>query len=512
MKRDSSTTSIWQQTNQTKTPGANNNPETTTVYDVIIIGAGITGLTTGLFLTEAGKKCLILEAKSLGYGTTSGTTAHLNTVLDTPYTTIIHKFCLEDAVLTAKGAKEAIQLIHQNSKTYGIDCDFKDRDGYLYAENEEEADNLDRIYDSLKQVNIDVCYADSTPVPIAFTKALRFSGQAQFHPVKYLVGLAEVFREKGGIIMENTPVDKVHETNGVQLVHTEKENYMARDVVYATHIPFGLNALHFKCAPYRSYVIGVTLPQIESYPEALIYDSKDPYHYFRTVDQPGNAKVLLIGGFDHKTGHEINTDYVFTELEAYARKYYDIKKVVYKWSSQYYQPADGLPYIGQLPGENKHIFIATGYSGNGMIFGTLSGRIIADLILSGESRYADLFSPARVKFIAAAKNMLTENFDVAKHFIADRLSIEALPEFSELSKGEGRVVQYNEHKLAIYKDDQGALKALHPICPHAGCVVEWNNAEKSWDCPCHGARYDIDGNFLNGPTVDPLKMVPLDAM
>jgi len=506
MMRDSNTTSIWQ---HTKDPDNLSMKAKTDIYDVIIIGAGITGLTTGLLLQEAGKKCLILEARNIGFGTTSGTTAHLNTVLDTPYTDLINKFGLQNSILIAEGAKDAIALIKDNIDQYDIDCDFQYRDGYMFAENSDQAEDLDKIYESLKKVNIEATYSDSTPVPIPFVKAIKFSGQGQFHPIKYLFALVEAFYQNGGIIMENSPVEKVETQNDQQTVSTANERYIAHSVVYATHIPFGLNALHFKCAPYRSYLIGVLLPEAHSYPDALIYDMQEPYHYFRTVND-GNEKVLLIGGNDHKTGHKVNTEYIFSELEAYARKFYEIKSVVYKWSAQYYEPSDGLPYIGHLPGVPPNVYVATGYSGNGMIFGTLSGLIISDLILSGKNRYADLLSPSRIKPLASFKNMVKENFDVVKHFIADRLSVESLPELADLSKGEGKVVEFQGEKLAVYKELSGALKALRPVCPHAGCIVEWNNAEKSWDCPCHGARYDIEGRFLNGPSAQSLHAISLN--
>jgi glycine/D-amino acid oxidase-like deaminating enzyme/nitrite reductase/ring-hydroxylating ferredoxin subunit len=507
MDRDSKTLSLWQEV----VPFINTNGNATheDAYDVIVVGAGITGMTTALLLQEAGKKCLVLEARNIGFGTTSATTAHINTVLDTPYTEIIQKFGKENAKLVARAAKDAINQIKEKVDQYQIACDFEFRDGYIYAEDEEESKILDDIYGAIQQVGIDVAYANQLPVPVGFTKAIKFAGQAQFHPVKYLLALAEAFTEKGGIVIEGALVDKVDENDGIQNVQTNAGLYRARDVVYATHIPPGLNSLDFKCAPYRTYVLGIELNEEHLYPEALVYDSKDPYHYFRTA-YLDDRKILIIGGNDHKTGHNENTEHIFTELEAYARSHYDIQSVPYKWSSQYYEPADGLPYIGLFPGGNDHLYVGTGYGGNGMIYGTLSGKILSDLILSGKNEYADLFSPARIKPVAAFKNFVKENFDVAKHFIADRFGIEKLDEFADIGKEEGRIVKYREENIAIYKDEYGVLKALSPVCPHAGCMVNWNNAEKSWDCPCHGARYDIDGALLNGPSTSPLKKIDLE--
>lgn len=486
----------------------NDFPKQDDCFDAIIVGAGITGLTAALSLQERGRRCLILEANNIGYGTTSATTAHLNTVLDTPYNDVIKDFGEDNAQLLASGAAQAIALIKRNIDHYKISCDFEYKDGYLYAEDEEQTKALDNIQDGLEKVSIDVSLSDTIPVPLPFVRAIKFTGQAQFHPVKYLLALTEAFTEKGGVIKEHALVDKVEDKDVQQEVHTQNGIYKAGVVIYATHTAPGISILSFKCAPYRTYVIGVELADETQYPESLVYDCNDPYHYFRTV-YLNDKKILLIGGNDHKTGHNDNTEQVFLELEAYARNYYDIAAVTYKWSSQYYESADGLPFIGKYPGGNDNLYVATGYGGNGMIYGTLAGHMLADLIITGESAYASLFSPSRLKLMASFKNMVTENADVIKHFIADRLSIEALPEFADLGKEEGRIVKYQEEQIAIYKDEYGALKALSPVCPHAGCIVSWNNAEKSWDCPCHGARYDIDGQLLNGPSVKPLKKIDI---
>lgn len=507
MKRDTTTESVWQEviplinnTSQENASGA---------YDVIIIGAGITGLTTGLLLQEIGKKCLILEARSIGFGTSSGTTAHLNTVLDTPYATIIRKFGIDNARLIAGAAKESITVIKGLVDKYDIICDFEYRPGYLFASNTQEEQVLSDIHEALGQVNIDSEFTDKIPVPIAFSKAIRFAGQAQFHPTHYLLALVEAFLEKGGTIMENARADNWTQSDGIVQVSCGSSRYECYDLVHATHIPSGLNLLHFTCAPYRSYVLGIELEEEQSYPEALVYDLQDPYHYFRTV-YLDNKKLLLAGGNDHKTGHNPNTDNTFLELEAYARKWFAIRSIPYKWSAQYYEPADGLPYIGLLPGHKKQVYVATGYSGNGMIFGTLAGRLLSDLITKGSSRYASLLAPSRITPVAGFKNFIKENIDVAKHFIADRFGLETLSQFSELSKEEGKIVVYREEQIAIYKDEYGVLKALHPVCPHAGCIVQWNSVEKSWDCPCHGARYDVDGALLNGPATTSLRKVDLE--
>jgi hypothetical protein len=276
--------------------------------------------------------------------------------------------------------------------------------------------------------------------------------------------------------------------------------------VWATHIPPGINLLHFRNGPYRSYVIGVTLKNEAQYPEGLVYDHGDPYHYYRTLEMDGQ-KYLVAGGRDHKTGHEENTDAVFTELEAYVRGHFAVDSVPFKWSSQFYEPADGLPYIGLLPGGHDGEYCATGFSGDGQTLGTLSGVVISDLITKGSSPYEDLFRPSRIKPIAGFTEFVKENADVVKRFVADRFAYDKIEEMAEIAPGEGRLVNYEGEKLAVYKNEQGLVHAVSPVCKHAKCIVAWNSSEKSWDCPCHGARYAPTGEVLTGPAREGLDVV-----
>jgi len=271
-------------------------------------------------------------------------------------------------------------------------------------------------------------------------------------------------------------------------------------VVYATHVPPGITIFSFRCAPCRSYVLGIKLKE-ESYPDALVYDLQEPYHYVRTQAIDGE-KYLLIGGNDHKTGHE-DPEKAFASLEKYARKYYAVASLAFRWSSQYYIPVDGLPYIGHIDG----IYCATGFNGNGMMMGSISAKIISDLILGKKSKYEKIFSPSRIKPVDGFAEFVKENADVAYHFIADRFKIQETDSVKRLRPGVGKVVEVDGRKIAAYKDQDGKLHALNPVCTHAGCIVSWNQAESSWDCPCHGARYAIDGSVLTGPATRNLEQL-----
>jgi glycine/D-amino acid oxidase-like deaminating enzyme/nitrite reductase/ring-hydroxylating ferredoxin subunit len=504
MKRDGSRISCWQEENTFEPRSYAINESD--VFDVIIAGGGITGLTTGVLLQNAGLKCLISEAHNIGFGTTGGTTAHLNTFLDTPYNTVIKNFNEEDARLIYNGAASAIDLIRSNISDYNIDCSFREMTGFLFSTEEKQNDEMESIRAAAKKTGMDIGYTNTSPVPIPYSKILSFTGQAQFNPVRYIIGLAKAFEEAGGIILHHNPVTDANENDIVE-VQTKAGILRAKNLVYATHIPAGVSILHLRAAPYRSYAMAVVLSD-DKYPDALAYDMEDPYHYYRSQEIQGK-KYLIAGGEDHKTGHAENAETRFRDLEAHVRKYFEVKEIAYKWSSQYFEPVDGLPYIGNYPGHTDNVYVATGFGGNGMIYGTLSGVILHDLILSGNSDFKKLLSPGRLKPVAGFKNFVTENVDAAAQFIEGKLSADKVSSFSELAAGEGRVVKYEGKNLGIYKDEVGKIYAVSPDCPHIHCSVKWNNAETSWDCPCHGSRFDINGEMLTGPSQKPLKKLDL---
>ncbi len=283
----------------------------------------------------------------------------------------------------------------------------------------------------------------------------------------------------------------------------------ATDIVYATHIPPGVNLLHFRCAPYRSYAMAVTLND-DNYPEDLAYDMYDPYHYFRTqvID---DKKYLVYGGEDHKTAHEENTRHCFERLEAYLRKSYDVEQVVFRWSSQYFEPTDGLPYIGHLPGNAEHQFVATGFSGNGITLGTLSGILLRDLITNIPHPLHKTFNPNRIKPVAGFVEFVKESADVVGILAKSVFPGKKLTELADLANEEARIVKYEGERVAIYKDEHGNIHAVNPACTHVKCTVNWNNAEKSWDCPCHGSRFTCDGEVLTAPARKNLSLVDLST-
>ncbi|MBE7171791.1 MAG: FAD-dependent oxidoreductase [Williamsia sp.] len=507
MQRDGTTESLWQHDTPPYRPVPRNIPHD--AADVLIVGGGITGLTTGLLLQRAGKSCIIIESHEIGFGTTGGTTAHLNTILDTPYNQIEKDFGEDNAQLVAQGTREALELIKKNIEELNIDCDYSVQPGFIFSQTDEQNEELDKILESSRKAGLDMDYSTSIPVPIPFEKAVVVQGQAQFHPLKYIVALAKAYEEAGGMLFQGCHFLDYKTGDPVEAT-TSRGTIKAKKLLFATHMLPGINLLSFRCAPYRSYAIAVTLAD-GKYPEGLCYDLYDPYHYYRTQEN-GGEKYLIAGGEDHKTGHEENTEAPFLRLEAYVRKFFQVDKTVYRWSSQYFEPADGLAYIGTMPTGDNKIFVATGFSGNGMTYGTLSAIVISSLITEEKSPYEKLFNPGRIKPVAGFANFVKENADVVKEFVSGRFSVSSIKEVSELARGEARIVKYEGKKIGLYKDEEGALHAVNPVCTHAKCIVSWNSAEHSWDCPCHGGRFTPEGKVLTGPAARDLEKLELEDL
>jgi glycine/D-amino acid oxidase-like deaminating enzyme/nitrite reductase/ring-hydroxylating ferredoxin subunit len=503
MQRDGHQKSIWQVTSD---PIAQRSTTITSTTDVIVVGGGITGCTTALELARAGVKCTLVEAHTLGFGTTGGTTAHLNTILDHTYPEIEDNFGKDESRLLADGLEHALQYVEKNVSSLSIDCGHAWKDGYIFSQNEKETDQLKKIFEASLRAGIEVEWSNALPIGSPHEKVMRIKGQAQFHPLRYINALAGEFVRLGGTLIENCRLEKI-DTGDTIVAHTSREEIRAKQLIYATHIPPGINLLHFRCAPYRSYAIAVELAS-GNYPDALVYDMKDPYHYYRTQEIDGK-KWLIVGGEDHKTGHQEKTDRCLEALITHARQLFSISNVGHQWSSQFFETTDGLPYIGTLPGNADNVMVATGFSGNGITLGTLAGIVLSERIAKGESRFTDLFSPGRLSPVAGFTDFVKENADVIGHMISKPFLAEKIEGLSEITNGEGRLVKHEGDQLAIYKDEAGSIHALNPTCPHAKCTVKWNSAERSWDCPCHGSRFSVDGELLTGPSTHDLKKVDL---
>ncbi|WP_404364841.1 FAD-dependent oxidoreductase [Corallococcus coralloides] len=467
--------------------------------DVAIIGGGIAGLTTAWLLKRAGKKVAVLEMHRVLSGQTGQTTAHLTELLDTPYTTLLKDFGEKGAHLAASSSRAAIEQIASLVETLGIDCGFTRAPGYRYAETDAELRELLQEVSAARQAGLLATFTKEVPLPFPVKGALRVEDQALFHPREYLLALADRIPGDGCHLFENTKVVDIHDGAPCRVV-TEGGTVTARAVVEATTTPLNRVAMHTKLYPYRTYAVAAPLDA--PLEPGQYYDSRDPYHYIRTQRVDG-VSYVIVGGEDHKVGSEEDTASCFAALEAYTRDRFPVKRITHRWSGQVIEPADGLPYIGRNVG-SRHVYVATGFSGTGMTFGTLAGMVLSDLILGNENPYAALYDAGRVKPKAGARDFIQENAEVAFRFVADRLSKPDGRHLSDVAPGEGKILEVDGRKVAVYREEDGTPHAVSPVCTHLGCHVHWNNAERSWDCPCHGGRFSPTGRVLNGPAVKDL--------
>ncbi len=468
--------------------------------DVCVVGAGIAGMTTAYLLTRAGKSVVVLDDGPVGAGQTQRTTAHLSNALDDRYFRIEWLHGTEGARLAAESHTAAIDRIEAAAREEGIACDFERLDGYLFLPPGGSPDVLDRELEAARRAGLTgVERLPRAPLDGFDTgPCLRFPRQGQFHPLKYLAGLAEAIRRGGGRLFSGAHAEAITGGAPARVRVRGGRVVTAGAVVVATNTPVNDRvAIHTKQAPYLTYVIGARVPH-GSVPRALYWDTLDPYHYVRLQPGSGAEDVLIVGGEDHKTGQADDQASRHARLEAWARERFPMLGAVeFRWSGQVLETIDGLAFIGRNPGDEPNVFVATGDSGMGMTHGTIAGLLLTDLILGRENPWAALYDPAR-KTLRAAGEFARENLNVLGQY-GDWLTGGEVTSPDDIAPGKGAVIRRGLTKVAAYRDEQDVVHERSAVCTHLGCIVGWNDAEKTWDCPCHGSRFDPLGRVLNGP-------------
>jgi len=481
--------------------------------DVVIVGAGISGLTAALLLKQQGLTVALLEKSTVGTGESGHTTAHITEVIDTRYKTLISKFGETGARKAAQSSRDAIECIQSWIKKYRINCAFQRVPAFIYSENPDEADDLKQEMEAMRRAGVEAEMATGLPPELRARTAIKVSEQAQFQPYKYFVALSRLVDGDGCHVFENTTVTEIQDGRPCEIT-TEHGRLRCGNVIVTAHTPFNNRVfLHTKISNYRTYAIAARLAD-EKPLQGLFWDTMNPYHYIRSqtlTPDEGGGEVLIVGGEDHKVGTSEDTEECFQRLEAFTRERFNVGDFKWRWSGQILEPADGLPYIG-LNSLSEHVYVATGYTGNGMTFGTFAGMLLSDLVLGHPNKCTDLYDATRIKPIAAAYEFVSHNLDVAKQYVGDWLSRGEVDSVQEIAPEHGKLVTVNGRKVAVYRDDAGGIHALSPVCPHLGCQVHWNSAEKSWDCPCHGSRFTCKGEVVNGPAVDNLQPVDLEKL
>lgn len=494
--------SLWRDTTKLPTFSKLNDNIAT---DVAIVGGGITGITTTYLLSQAGYKVTLLEAGEILSGTTGFTSAKITAQHGLLYDHLIKHFGEENARLYYQSNTKAINWIIKTADELKVSCDLKSEAAYLYAdiEDQQALKQLEDEYAAYQQLGIPGEWLDYLSIPLRTSGAIKLPGQARFHPLQYLQHLLQAVVDKGGTIYEHTMIaDKVEKDNKLTLF-TEKNDYRIScdHVVSASHFPFyDGGALYFsRLHAERSYCLAIQ-PETD-FEGGMYLSAGNPTRSLRAVEWEGR-NLLIVGGENHKTGQGICTFGHYENLERFAGQFLGVKAIPYRWSAQDLITVDKVPYIGRIS-DNEEIYIATGFGKWGMTTGTLAAHLISDQIQRKDNPYIELYDPSRFKVGASLKNFIVQNANVAKELIAGKIEI-VHKKTHELQPDEGAVVFHDGKRVGAYKDPEGILHLVDRTCTHMGCECEWNNGERTWDCPCHGSRFSYDGEVIEGPASVPL--------
>lgn len=474
--------------------------KTDSSVDVCVVGAGIAGLSTAYMLAREGRSVAVLEDRTIGAGETGRTTAHLSNALDDRYYELERLHGLDGARLAAESHSVAIDTIEAIIKTEQIECDFERLDGYLFVPPTTDRQELEQERQAAQRAGLAVEWISRAPIENFDTgPCLRFPRQGQFHPLKYLRGLAGAIERHGGKIFGGAHVMDVQGGQPVLVRTTDGPTVQAHEAVIATNAPISETyGLYTANTAYRTYAVAARVPR-GAVKHALFWDTPDPYHYVRVQSSPRqDFEFLIVGGEDHKTGQAEDFEERFERLEAWAQERFPgIESIDYRWSGQVMEPVDGLAFIGKHPVGKQNVYVASGDSGHGMTHGTIAGILLRDLMLDGKNEWARLYDPSRIT-LRAFSELIRENLNVGAQ-LADWLKEPDVASMDQIAPGQGATIQKDWMKLAVYRDPQGAYHQCSAVCPHLGCIVSWNSTEKSWDCPCHGSRFDPYGRVVSGP-------------
>lgn len=475
--------------------------------DVAIIGGGITGIACAYLLNKEGVKTAILEANHILQGTTGHTTAKITSQHGLIYDKIKSQISHELARQYAEANETAIRMIEKIAAEHAIPCDFLSQSAYIYTLQDKYIEKIHKEALTASSLGIPAEFIEKAPLPFPIKAAVRFDHQAQFHPRKFLLALAEEFTRQGGLIFEQSRVLDIEKEQHAYILFTNQSHKVrAKKIIIASHYPlYNKSGLYFtRIYPSRSYVMAIKAK--ESAPDGIYLAAEESGHSLRK-QKSDQEELILIGGGKHKTGQDGDTNRHYEALLDFANATFTVEDAPYRWSAQDCMTMDGLPLTGHLTAKTPNLYVATGYAKWGMTNSVASSMLLTDLILHGKSPWQDVYNPSRQTIIPSVKNFIVENLNVVESLIGGKTEMPPSDiDIDAIQPGESKIIRSNGQRTGVYKDGQGSLYVVDTTCSHMGCELNWNSAEKSWDCPCHGSRFSIDGDILEGPAVTPLNV------
>ncbi|WP_353856197.1 FAD-dependent oxidoreductase [Bacillus sp. Bos-x628] len=471
--------------------------------DVIIVGGGITGIATAFEMTERGLDVIMIDANELMQGTTGHTTAKVTSQHDVYYHELIQHIGMPNARLYVEANEKAKELIQTRVKEHQIECQLEVRDAYLYTKEESGVKKLKKELDAYKQLGIDHDWKTELPFDPEIKAALVMKQQAQFHPLHYLNALVQLLIERGVRIYENTAAVDVKEGHRPAVITKNGHHLTGRYIISCSHFPFydGKGLYFTRIHPNQSYVVAAKTNK--PLPDGMYLGIDQPSHSLRTAKINGE-KVVLIGGEGHKTGQGGDARTHYEALEKFGHEILGIQEVLYRWSTHDLVTMDKIPYIGYLTKNHPNILVATGFRKWGMTTSHVAATLIGDLIEGKSNPYESIYIPSRFVPDPFVKEFIKENANVAAQLITGKLN---RPDqtIDNLKPGEGGIVSYEHKKCGAFKSEDGNVVLVDTTCTHLGCEVAWNNSDRTWDCPCHGSRFSVTGEVVEGPAKKPLK-------
>lgn len=468
--------------------------------DICIVGGGLCGITSAYLLKKEGFQVVVIEADRICKATTAHTTAKITSQHDLIYDKIIRTFGKELAQQYADANQNAVKFMGDLVKANKIECDYEPQDAYVFTQDKKHVEKIQKEVEAAASLGIPAEYLEEIPLPLKALAAVKFTNQAQFHPRKYVLALAKGIEGDGSHIFEGTRAVDIEEGDVCTVKTIDGKEVKARYVIIASHYPFydGKGMYFARMYPDRSYLLAFRIEEIPPDGMFINVQGETPGMTFRSAPHEGE-RLLIFGGESHKTAHGGGTTVRYENLRKLVREFYTVKEELYHWSTQDYTTLDEIPYVGKLTSNTPNIFVATGFRKWGMSNATAAAMIIKDLITKGESPWQNIYCPQREATAKAAGSFIVQNADVAMQLISGK--IHSPEENLDLKNGEGKVVEYKGKRTGAYKDSKGKLYLLDLTCTHMGCELQWNDAEKSWDCPCHGSRFNYDGSIIEGPAL-----------